>query len=57
MHYLVEGLKNQKKLLQIYAPKSEISDDNFLEKYNYPNLKKQVPETDLQLVIEIKSAG
>lgn len=41
--YLVEGFKSQKKILQIYAPKSEIS-DNFLEKYNCPNLKKQIPE-------------
>lgn len=45
--YLVEGFKNQKIILQIYAPKSQVSDDNFLEKYNCPTLKKQTPETDL----------
>lgn len=42
--YMVQGFKSQEKILQIYAPKSEISDDNFLEKYNCPNLKNQIPE-------------
>lgn len=34
--YLIEGFQNQNKILQVYAHKSEISDDNFLEKCNYP---------------------